>query len=395
MPETAPAAKPQIIRGLEGVIIGQHALSFIDGERGILQYKGYPIQDLATQSSSEEVIYLLWYDRLPTEPEFHKFFHTLAENRALPEPALKRLLTLPKDAPPMAILRTIVSYLGLIDPDAEDNSPPALVRKATRLVAQFPTIAAAYDRYRRGLEPVAPRQDLGHAANFLYMLHGEEGRPEHAHALDAYMITTADHGMNASTFTARVIASTNSDYHSAIVGAIGALKGPAHGGAPTGVMEMFKAIQTPERAVPWIREQLAQGKRIMGIGHRVYKALDPRAAVLHKFAAELSKISGEPPWLKVAEATEDAAVKALKETKPQHRLYTNVEFYTALTLYYVGIPVDYYPTMFACSRIAGWSAHVMDQFRDNRLIRPRAEYIGPKDLTYVPLSERMAKAEAR
>lgn len=294
----------------------------------------------------------------------------------------------------MAILRTMVSYLGLIDPDAEDNSPEANLRKVARLVAQFPTIAAAFARYRSGQEPIPPRQDLGHSANFLYMLHGKESQTEHARALDAYWITTADHGMNASTFTARVIASTNSDLHSTIVGAIGALKGPAHGGAPTGVMEMFKAIQKPERAETWIREQLARGKRIMGVGHRVYKAMDPRAIALHKFAEELSRMSEEPNWLRVAEATEDAAIKVLQETKPQHRLYTNVEFYTALTLYYVGIPVDYYPTMFACSRIAGWSAHVLDQFRDNRLIRPRAEYIGPKDLTYVPISERMVKTPA-
>lgn len=394
MEEAKSATQPQIARGLEGVIIGQHTLSFIDGERGILQYKGYPIQDLATKSSYEEVVYLLWHDRLPTAPELQEFSLLLAENRALPESALKRLVTLPKDAPPMAILRTLVSYLGLIDPDGEANSPPANLRKATRLVAQFPTIAAAFARYRRGLEPVPPRKDLSHAANFLYMLHGKESTPDHVRALDAYWIVTADHGLNASTFTARVIASTNSDFHSAITGAIGALKGPAHGGAPTGVMEMFQAIATPDRAEAWIREKLSQGRKIMGMGHRVYKALDPRAIVLHKFAEELSQISDEPHWLQVAEATEDAAIKVLQEVKPGRRLYTNVEFYTALTLYYAGIAHDYYPTMFACSRIAGWSAHVLDQFRDNRLIRPRAEYIGPKNLTYVPIGERMVKAAA-
>lgn len=385
------SATSTVESGLERVVAAQTSLSFIDGERGVLQYRGYNIEDLAQHSTYEEVVYLLWNGRLPSEPELRDFSGQLAENRALPERALERLRGLPKESPPMSILRTLVSFLGLIDPDAEDNSPPANLRKATRLTAQLATIAAAFDRHRRGLAPIAPRNDLSQAANFLYMLHGKPSPEEHARALDAYFILTADHGFNASTFTARVITSTLSDMHSAISGAIGALKGPAHGGAPNKVMEMFKEIGTLERAEPWIRQQVAAGKRIMGMGHRVYKTLDPRAQVLHQLTQRLSRSAAEPQWLSVAEATERAALAALQEAKPDKRLYTNVEFYTATTLYYVGIPIDYYASMFACSRIAGWCAHSMEQFADNRLIRPRAEYVGPRDQIYLPLAERAVK----
>lgn len=388
MAKDQPAREPIVARGLEGVIVTEHSLSFIDGENGILEYKGYPIQDLATQASYEEVVYLLWYGHLPTQADLAGFSEELARHRSLPEEIMALLRACPPEAPAMSALRTAVSRLGLLDPDAEDGSKEANLRKAIRLVSQFSSIAAAFHRLRRGMEPIEPRQDLGHAANFLYMLHGEESPPEHVKALNAYYVLTADHGMNASTFTARVIASTNSDLHSAVTGAIGALKGPAHGGAPNRVMEMFQEIGGAENARGWLQAELDAGRRIMGLGHRVYKTLDPRATVLHGLTRELSTLSDEPQWLSIAEATEDAAVALLQEKKPQHRIYTNVEFYTATTLYYVGIPSDYYATMFACSRIAGWTAHLMEQYADNRLIRPRARYIGPRSQTFQPLSER-------
>ena len=388
MAKGQPAAEPMVARGLDGIVVTEHSLSFIDGENGILEYKGYPIQALATQATYEEVVYLLWHGHLPTQSELDLFSQELASNRTLPEEAMALLRACPPDAPPMSALRTVVSRLGLLDPDAEDGSDEANLRKATRLVAQFSSIAAAFHRLRQGMDPVPPREDLGHAANFLYMLHGEESRPEHITALNAYYVLTADHGMNASTFTARVIASTDSDLHSAVTGAIGALKGPAHGGAPNRVMEMFQDIGAADRAESWLRAELDAGRRIMGLGHRVYKTLDPRATVLHRLTRELSALSDEPQWLAIAEATEDAAVALLQKKKPQHRIYTNVEFYTATTLYYVGIPSDYYATIFACSRIAGWAAHLMEQYADNRLIRPRARYVGPRGQTFTPLAER-------
>ncbi|MGI8549875.1 MAG: citrate/2-methylcitrate synthase [Dehalococcoidia bacterium] len=370
----------QVAKGLAGVVVGDTALSHVDGENGRLIYHGYEIADLANGASFEEVAYLLWYGELPTRGELDSLRKRLAEHRTLSEPVLAVIRALPATAEPMNVLRTAVSALGAAAGIAGEPD----VEQSILLTAAFPTIIAAYERQRRGLAFVPPRYDLGHAANFLYMLSGETPSEQRTRALDTYLILTADHGFNASTFTARVIASTRSDLCSAITGVLGALKGPLHGGAPAYVLEMLREIGTPENAEAWLNARMEQHEPVMGFGHRVYKAEDPRARVLRTLAERSSEIE----FFRLSTHVEDVALRVLNERHPGARIYTNVEFWAASVLYGVELPEDLFTPAFAVSRVAGWTASVLEQMRDNRLIRPGVEYVGPDHLEFVPLDER-------
>ncbi|MGH2461181.1 MAG: citrate synthase [Chloroflexota bacterium] len=375
-----------IAKGLEGVVVSDTALSHIDGENGRLIYSGYDIADVAHGASFEEVVHLLWLGHLPNQRELAELNAKLVGYRAVPTAVIETIRALPATSEPMDVLRTAISALGA----ALHFTGPASVEHAMALTASMPTAVAAFDRLRRGLKTVAPRTDLSHAGNYLYMLSGEAPSEQRTRALDTYLILTADHGFNASTFTARVIASTLSDMGSAVVGAIGALKGPLHGGAPALVLQMLQSIGKPENAEAWLTAALDRGERLMGFGHRVYKAEDPRAKVLRVLAERTSEID----FFRLAVRVEDVALKLLHERKPERRLYTNVEFYSAAVMHGVGLPDDLFTPTFAISRTAGWTAHVIEQLKDNRLIRPAAEYVGPTGLTFVPLARRLAPAPA-
>lgn len=374
-------------KGLEGVVVADTRLSRVQGDIGKLIYGGYDILDLADRTSFEEVIHLLWYGKLPNAAELDGLRQALAAEMAIPDALIAMMKTYPKTAHPMAVLRTAVSTLGLYDLEAEDSSPEANQRKAIKLTAKIPTIIAAWARIRAGQEPVAPRTDLGIAANFVYMLHNAEPNPTEVSAIDVYLVLHADHGMNASTFTSRVVTSTDGDMYSAVTAAIGSLKGPKHGGANEAAMRMFAEVSQAESVDKWFQEEVkGKGRRIMGIGHRVYKALDPRAIVLSKHAAALCQRNNRCDLYNVAKRLADLA--AADEYFIERKLYPNVDYYSAIVLDAVGIPTDMMTPMFAMSRIAGWSAHVIEQWADNRLIRPRGNYVGPQDLKWVPLAER-------
>ncbi|HEU5200302.1 MAG TPA: citrate/2-methylcitrate synthase [Ktedonobacterales bacterium] len=370
-------------KGLEGVIAATTTLSLVDGNAGRLIYRGYEIGDLAARASFEEVAYLLWQGRLPNQHELAELRAQMAAQRALPEKVIEVIKTHGVDADPMALLRTAVSALG----STGDFAGAPSVAQAMSITAKIPTILATFHRYRVGLPSLSPRADLSHTAHYLYLLTGEEPTASQVRALDAYLVLTADHGMNASTFTARVIASTLSDLISSITGAIGALKGPLHGGAPSKVADMLDAIGTEAQAEPWLRAELERGARIMGFGHRVYKTEDPRAVALRTLAGELAD-KQDAAWLALAHHVEDVTLRLLDEYKPGRKLYTYVEFSAAAVLRGVGLPRDLYTPTFALSRVAGWTAHVLEQLSDNRLIRPAAEYVGPRDLSYPTLVTR-------
>ncbi len=371
-------------KGLEGVIAASTSVSHVYGEEGRLVYRGYDINELAGKATFEEVAYLLWTGNLPTLGELEALSNDLTSRRALSVGALEVLDSLSTDVLPMDALRTVVSAAGADERVADRQAGDAANASAIALTAIFPTLLAAFDRRRRGLDPVPPRDDLGHAANYLYMLTGEIPSEADIRALDTYFVLLADHGMNASTFTARVIASTEADMASAVVGAIGALKGPLHGGAPSLVLDMLDAIQTPENAEPWMRTALENGDRLMGFGHRVYKAEDPRAEILRRLASEMDRAD----LFQLAESAEQTGLRLLEEQKPGRRLYTNVEFYSAVVLNGVGLPRDLFTATFAASRVAGWSAHVLEQYADNRLIRPQSQYTGPTGRLFSPLPQR-------
>ncbi len=364
--------------GLEGVLAARTVISQVDGENGRLVYRGYVIADLAETMSYEEVAYLLWHGELPDRTQLDELSRKLASKRDLNGAATATLKGLAADSAPMDVLRTVVSAQGvtprLQKPDLE---------QAVAYSAAFPTILAAFHRQRQGKDWVAPRAELGHAANYLYMLTGEEPAPEKVQALNSYLVLLADHGMNASTFTARVIASTDSDLASCLVGAIGALKGPAHGGAPSLVMDQLEKIGGPENAERWGREALDRKERFMGFGHRVYRTYDPRAKILKAMCERLN-----PTFYALASKWEEVALKLLQERHPERPQATNVEFYSAGLLQSVGLPKDLFPPTFAISRAAGWTAHVLEQVSDNRLIRPQSEYVGPAPKKPVPLAER-------
>ncbi len=371
-------------KGLEGVVAATTALSLVDGTAGRLVYCGYDIGNLVAHATFEETAYLLWHGRLPNASELTDLRHQMAGQRTLPERVTRVIQQHDRSAEPMDVLRTAVSALGSTD----DFAAPPSIEQAISLTAKIPTILAAFHHHRRGEPLIASRDDLGHTANYLYTLSGTEPAPSQVRALDAYLLLTADHGMNASTFTARVIASTLSDLISSVTGAIGALKGPLHGGAPAKVAEMLEAIGTKERAEPWLRRELEQGHRIMGFGHRVYKTDDPRSVALRKLAGELASAK-DAEWLALAYHVEDVALRLLEEYKPGHKIYTNVEFYAAAVLRGVGLPADFYTPTFAASRAVGWTAHILEQVSDNRLIRPAAEYVGSLDLAYPVLAARV------
>jgi citrate synthase len=373
--------------GLEGVVVAQTRLSAINGEKGELIYGGYDIDDLARHTTFEEVAYLLWNGELPGREQLEALNAKLVAERQLDPALLDLLRSFPKDADPMAVLRTAVSALGLYDPTADDLSDEELRRKAILMTAKMPTIIAAHDRIRNGNEPVEPRTDLSTAANFLYMLNAEQPDELRARTLDAALVLHAEHGMNASTFAARVTAGTLSDIYSAIVSAIGTLKGPSHGGANMRVMEMLHDIdQSGEEPGQWVRDALGRKQRIMGFGHRVYKAVDPRATVLRELADEIMHGKDETKWLDLSDKVRAAMSEEMEKAgKP---IYPNVDFFSASVYTTLGIPMDLFTPVFAMSRITGWTAHLFEQYANNRLIRPKAEYTGPRGLKVTPIEQR-------
>jgi citrate synthase len=370
-------------QGLEGVVAATTRLSSVDGEAGELLIAGFPVEELAPRASFEEATWLLWNGSLPTADELDGFRRRLAGRRALPSATLDLLrAAAQRRVPAMDALRMAAGTLSLIDGVGDPRED------AVTLVAAFPTIVAAYWRLLRGEEPLAPRADLGHAANFLYLLSGEEPPAERARGLETYLNTVSDHGLNASTFTARVIVSTRSDLISAITGAVGALKGPLHGGAPGPALDMVFEIGTSERAEPVLREKLARGERLMGFGHRVYRVRDPRADVLAAAAERFYRNGGDMGLYELARSVEATALRLLREAKPDRRLETNVEFYTALLLHGLGLPTELFTPTFAVGRVAGWTAHALEQLETGRLIRPQSEYVGEKGRRWVAVEER-------
>lgn len=378
---TAEPVKPAFVKGLDGIIAAQTALSSVDGQNGVLTYRGINIHELAEKACYEEVVYLLWYGKLPNRKELIGLEARLAAQRAVPDQIINILRATPDNATPMVVLRNAVSALAMFDPDAEDISPEATRRKAERLTAQMGTIMTAYHRIRNRLEPIDPDPRLGHTPNLLYMLTGDQPDPLNVRALDLYQVLLAEHGMNASTFTARVVASTQADLHSAVAGALGSLKGPLHGGAAEATMQTLFEIGEPEKADAFVDNAFKTKRKIMGIGHRIYKTGDPRAVHLQKWSQTLGERSGELKWFYILKELEQAVLK-------YRQLYPNVDFFSSTMLYYIGIPVDQFTPMFAASRIAGWSAHVIEQYADNVLIRPQSEFIGPAEQHYIPIDER-------
>ncbi|MGO8672707.1 MAG: citrate/2-methylcitrate synthase [Capsulimonadaceae bacterium] len=373
--------------GLEDVIAGVSSICDVNGKEGKLIYAGYDIHDLAQNTTFEEVIYLLWHRRLPTAAELDCLNTELDANRALPAGAIDLIRQFPHNATAMDQLRTATSLLGMFDPDAGDDSLAASTRKALRLMAQFGTIVAAIDRIRNGKEPVAPKPGLSTAANFLYQLNGIEPGPTAVRALDVALILHADHELNASTFAARVTVATLTDVYSAVTSAVGTLAGPLHGGANVNVMHLLEKIGTPDNAEPIVAQMLADGKKIPGIGHRVYRALDPRAVSLREMSRQLAESTGDSKWYEISERVQEAADRALA-AKGKTTLKANVDFFSASVYHVIGIPIDLFTPVFAISRVAGWTAHILEQLSNNRLIRPRAIYTGQRDLTVVPIGER-------
>ena len=370
--------------GLEDVVAGSSAICFIDGQRGILSYCGYDIHDLARGATFEEVCFLLWHRRLPTRAELGDLASQLAAARPLPEAILRLMRSLPS-VNGMDALRTIVSALGHHDPDATDNSPQANYRKAVRLTGQVASAVAAWGRLASAKGPVAPDPAMGHAANFLYMLTGDRPGSTAIRAFDIALTLHADHELNASTFAARVAAATLTDIHSAVTAAVGTLKGPLHGGANADVMRMLLELgqdATPERIEHAVRAKFARKEKIPGFGHRVYRTEDPRATHLRRLSKEIGERAGNQRWFEMSRQIEQLVAS-------EKKLNPNVDFYSASTYYLLGIPIDLFTPIFAVSRVSGWTAHILEQYANNRLIRPRTEYIGPEyPQRFVPLDER-------
>jgi citrate synthase len=373
----------QFAKGLEGVIANETRLGDVRGQEGQLIYCGYEINELAGKVSFEEVIFLLWNNRLPKQAELAELKQKLAEERELPAQVVEFIKTTPRTALPIDVLRTAISMLGLHDPSLLlDDTLAANQRRAIAIQAKVGVIVAYFHRARNGLDLPKIRKDLGEAAHFLYLLDGTEPSPKKVETLDVAYVLHAEHGMNASTFSARVTISTLTDIYSAITAAIATLKGPLHGGANEGVIHMLQEIGEPENVDAYVEKTLAEKKRIMGIGHRVYKVLDPRAPHLQRMAIELSRELGEPKWIEMSERI----AQLMKEKKG---LYANVDFYSATVYYSLGIPTDLFTPIFAISRTAGWTAHVLEQLSDNRLYRPLSEYIGdPVGRKSVPIDQR-------
>ncbi len=374
-------------KGLDSAVVADTTTSLVNGIDGKLIYSGYTIEELATNALFEEVIFLLWNNRLPNAAELENLRTAIATSAGLNPALLAILRQFPTTAHPMAVLEAAVAALAFYDDESEDLSIEAAQRKAVRLTGQITTICAAWNRIREGQEPIAPRSDLTLAQNFIYMLTGAEPDKTASDAINVYLVLLAEHGMNASTFTSRVVTATNADLHSAIVAAISALKGPAHGGANAAAMKMFIEIGDPANVDEWFNREIKHGnRRIMGIGHRVYKAPDPRAAILKEHSRALAASSGNTKWFDLAEKLEQAALA--DDYFIKRKLFPNVDYYSAILLYTIDLDVDMFTPLFAMSRIAGWSAHVLEQMANNRLIRPRANYIGEQGLTWVPVDQR-------
>jgi citrate synthase len=371
--------------GLRGVVAASSSIGDVNGEKGELIYQGVNIHDLATKSTFEEVVFLLWNGRLPKRAELDELRENIAASYKLPDEIVELIkgmyARVPADAEPMDALRTVVSAMAMFDEESRDLSREANIRVATRLTARFPTIVAALDRARNNLDLIEPKPTLNIATNFLYMLKGEMPDEFDAHVLDVALILQADHELNASTFTARVVAGTLADMYSAVTAALGALSGPLHGGANTAIMKILLEIGTIDRVESYVKEALEKKKKIMGFGHAVYRTEDPRATHLRRFSKEMGERKGDSKWY-------DMTAKLEEVMKREKGLLPNVDAYSASTYYMMGIPLDLYTPIFAISRISGWTAHILEQYADNKLIRPRAEYVGPRNVPYVPIDER-------
>jgi citrate synthase len=379
--ENKPSAAAKQPAGLEGIVAAQSSIGDVDGVNGVLIYQGLDIHDLAEHSTFEETVFLLWHGRLPKREELDALRGELASAMRLPGEVVELMRAFPRDAEPMDALRTAVSALAFYDEGARDLSREGALRTATRLTAQLPVVVAGFGRLREGKELIEADPSLNVASNFLYMLKGERAAEREARIFDVCLILHADHELNASTFTARVIAGTLADMYGAVTGAIAALSGPLHGGANTNVMKMLLEIGSPDRAEEWLRDALAKKKKIMGFGHRVYKTEDPRSVWLRRFSKEVGEERGETRWFEILER-----LRALMFA--EKKLYPNVDYYSGSVYYQFGIPLDLFTPIFAVSRISGWTGHILEQYANNRLIRPRAEYVGPRGVKYVPIEER-------
>jgi len=381
MNQAKDAAGSAVATGLRGVVAAASSISDVNGEKGELIYQGLDIHDLAAKSTFEEVVFLLRNGCLPKRAELDELRKNIAGSYELPERVIALIKECPTDAEPMDTLRTAISALSFFDKESRDLSREASIRVATRLTARFPTIVAAMGRVRNGLDPIDPKPELNIATNFLYMLKGELPDEFDAHVLDVALILQADHELNASTFTARVVAGTLADMYSAVTAALGALSGPLHGGANTAVMKMLLEIGNVDNVDGYVKDALAKKKKIMGFGHAVYRTEDPRATHLRRFSKEMGQRKGDTKWY-------DMTAKLEEAMKREKGLLPNVDCYSASTYYMMGIPLDLYTPIFAISRISGWTAHILEQYADNKLIRPRAEYVGPRNVPYVPIDER-------
>lgn len=379
---------PKVAKGLEGIVAAATQIGEVNGQEGRLSFRGYDIRELAGRTSFEEVAYLLWHGKLPNQSELDALTSELRAARDLPAPVLDALRTLAPQANGMHVLRMGASMLSIGDEAVDDLSIEPNRRRAARILAQMPALVAHSWRIGQGLDPVEPRAEHGFAQGFLYMLEGREPIADRVEALNAYMVAVCEHGLNASTFTARVIASTNSDMVSAITGAVGALKGPAHGGVPAPVLEMLQEIGAPERAEAYIRREMGAGRRIMGFGHRVYKVRDPRAEILSLAAEKMAEATGDRRLLDLTNSVEQTTVRVLAELKPGRDLFANVELFAALILHAVDVPSELFTPIFGIARTAGWTAHVLEQYADNRIFRPASVYVGPVDRKWEPLEAR-------
>jgi citrate synthase len=377
----AMAATTEIERGLEGVVIAKSAITFIDGQQGILRYRGIDINELAAKSNFEETTYLLWNGNLPNKAQFSEFKKELATYRPLPPEVLKLLRGIPKGAIPMEAARTAVSYMALFPRKKNETFDQFNRRKSLQLTATLATIVATYERIRKGKTPIKPDPKLGHAANFLYGLWGKKPDEASRAAFDTISVLYADHEMNASTFAAVVATSTLADLGGAVTSAIATLAGPLHGGSNQRVMETLEEIGTRENVEAYVEKELAAGRRIMGFGHRIYKTYDPRARILKRIAEKLSEDRGTKKGFEIAEEVERTVME-------KRKLWPNIEFWAAVVLNALGVPKDLMPAVFACNRISGWIAHIYEQYADNRLIRPLTEYVGPSQVPYVPIDQR-------
>ena len=373
--------KSSVATGLRGIVVAQSTMSKVNGEEGILIYQGYNIHDLAENSTFEETIYLLWNGKLPKQDELDNLKSELRSNYEVPAEVLDSMKTFPRDAAPMDVLRSCVSTLAFYDKEGTQTDVENAKKAAVKLTAKMPTIVAAWERIRNGNEPVAPDTNLDIAANFLYMMRGEKPEDSEAKMLDVCLILHADHGFNASTFTTRVISGTLADMYGAVTGGIAALAGPLHGGANTAVMKSLEEIGSVDNVESWLENKLENKEKVMGMGHAVYKTEDPRATWLRKFSEKMGGVTGETKWYEMSKKLEDLMME-------KKGLNPNVDFYSASTYYMMGIPLDLYTPIFAISRVSGWTGHILEQYKTNKLIRPRAEYVGEMNVEYKPIEER-------